>query len=199
MNFSIRSTIVSRFIQNIQSKYSKVREIIIILIEYSKVEIWKILAREKGGRKGKEIDIIKNCWGRGRKLRVRVIAAFEDKATDHILSNSNSSWKFKGAAAGGQVVHAGLARAWINWIKKSFSRGKGKGFPNDWALFFRREMHSPLPLLSPSSKNAINAPLRWNEIAKKDGEGGFAQLTEAPTCICAGTISLKGGTGTKEG
>lgn len=171
MNFSIRSTIVSRFIQNIQSKYSKVREIIIILIEYSKVEIWKILAREKGGRKGKEIDIIKNCWGRGRKLRVRVIAAFEDKATDHILSNSNSSWKFKGAAAGERVVHAGLARAWINWIKKSFSRGKGKGFPNDWALFFRREMHSPPSLPSPSSKNAINAPLRWNEIAKKDGGG----------------------------
>lgn len=169
MNFSIRSTIVSRFIQNIQSKYSKVREIIIILIEYSKVEIWKILAREKGGRKGKEIDIIKNRWGGGNYAFV--IAAFEDKATDHILSNSNSSWKFKGAAAGGQVVHAGLARAWINWIKKSFSRGKGKGFPNDWALFFRREMHSLPSLPSPSSKNAINAPLRWNEIAKKDGGG----------------------------
>lgn len=64
--------------------------------------------RNRKKRKRKKIDIINN---RGRKLRVRVHSrGFEkDKATDHILSNSRTSWKFKGAV----IVHAGL-RSGVN-------------------------------------------------------------------------------------
>lgn len=64
--------------------------------------------RNRKKRKRKKTDIINN---RGRKLRVRVHSrGFEkDKATDHILSNSRTSWKFKGAV----IVHAGL-RSGVN-------------------------------------------------------------------------------------
>lgn len=97
----------------------------------------------EGEGKEKEIDVINNGWGE----EMTRSCPFEDKATDHILSDSNVLKIQRSSRQVHQVVHAGLARAWINWIKKSFSRGKGKGFPNDWALFFRREMHSPSPLI----------------------------------------------------
>lgn len=106
-------------------------------------EIWKILGRRRRREKEKEIDVINNGWGE----EMTRSCPFEDKATDHILSDSNVLKIQRSSRQAHQVVHAGLARAWINWIKKSFSRGKGKGFPNDWALFFRREMHSPSPLI----------------------------------------------------
>lgn len=61
----------------------------------------------EGEGKEKEIDVINNRWGE----EMTRSCPFEDKATDHILSDSNVLKIQRSSRQAHQVVHAGLARA----------------------------------------------------------------------------------------
>lgn len=61
----------------------------------------------EGEGKEKEIDVINSRWGE----EMTRSCPFEDKATDHILSDSNVLKIQRSSRQAHQVVHAGLARA----------------------------------------------------------------------------------------